>query len=113
MLVMGAWLLLVLRGRRPRRATDDPEKLPPSPDKVRACRCYYYCYQYYWTLFLPRGKVRPADKLQLKAATILPLDGLARSKQAPVKRGHGAQYLYRPPQAGAKPAPAAVQYENW
>ena len=27
----------------------------------------------YYTLFLPRGKVRPADKLQLKAATILPL----------------------------------------
>ncbi len=31
---------------------------------------YYYCY---YTLFLPRGKVRPADSLQVKAATILPL----------------------------------------
>ena len=51
----------------------------------------------YYTLFLPRGKVRPADKLQLKAATILPLVGLARSKQDPINRGHGAQYLYRPP----------------
>ncbi len=34
-----------------------------------------YCYYYYYT-FLPRGKVRPADKLQLKAAIILPLVGL-------------------------------------
>ena len=47
--------------------------------------------------FLPKGKLRPADKLQLKAATILPLVGLARTKQDPINRGHGAQYLYRPP----------------
>ena len=58
-------------------------------------------YYYYYTLFVPRGKVRPADKLELKAATILPLVGLARSKQDPINRGHGAQYLYRPPPAGA------------
>ena len=45
--------------------------------------------------------MRPADKLQLKAAAILPLVGLARSKQDPINRGHGAQYLYRPPPAGA------------
>ena len=31
----------------------------------------------------------------------LPLDGLARSKQDPINRGQGAQYLYRPPPAGA------------
>jgi len=37
----------------------------------------------------------------MKAATILPLDGLAKSKQDPINRGHGAQYLYRPPPAGA------------
>ncbi len=37
--------------------------------------------------------MRPADKLQLKAAIILPLVGLARSKQDPVNRGHGAQYM--------------------
>ena len=55
------------------------------------CCCYYYYYCCYYTLFLPRGKVRRADKLQLKAAIILPLVGLARSKQDPVKRGHGAQ----------------------
>ena len=52
---------------------------------------------HYYTLSLPRGKVRPADKLQLKAAIILPLVGLARSNQDPINRGHGAQYLYRPP----------------
>ncbi len=47
--------------------------------------------------FLPRGKVRPADKLHLKAATVLPPVGLARYKQEPTNRGQGAQYLYRPP----------------
>ena len=52
---------------------------------------------YYYTLFLPKGKVRPADKLHLKAAIILPLVGLARSKQDPINRGHGAQFLYCPP----------------
>ncbi len=51
--------------------------------------------------FLPRGKVRPANKLQVKAAIILPRDGLTRSKQDPINGGHGAQYLYRPPPAGA------------
>ena len=49
-----------------------------------------------------RGEVRPADKLQVKAAKFLPLVGLTRSKQDPINRGHGAQYLYRPPPAGAK-----------
>ena len=33
-----------------------------------------------------RGKVRPADKLQVKAAKFLPLVELARSKQDPVNR---------------------------
>ena len=37
----------------------------------------------------------------IKAANILLLIGLARSKQDPINRGHGAQYLYRPPPAGA------------
>ena len=36
-----------------------------------------------------------------EAAKILPLVGLARSKQYPINRGHGAQYFYRPPPAGA------------
>ena len=65
----------------------------------------YYCY--YYTLFLPRGKVRPADKLQLKAAILLPLVGLARSKQDPINRGRGAQYLCCPP-----PARASMLYVN-
>ena len=38
----------------------------------------------------------------VKAAKILPLVGHARSKQDSINRGHGAQYLYRPPPAGAK-----------
>jgi hypothetical protein len=38
----------------------------------------------------------------VKAAKILPLVGRARSKQDPINRGHGAQYLDRPPPAGAK-----------
>ena len=45
--------------------------------------------------------MRPADKLQVKAAKFLPLVGLARSKQDPINRGHGAQCLYRPPPDGA------------
>ncbi len=43
--------------------------------------------------------MRPADKLHLRAAIVLPLVGLARSKQDPSNRGHGAQYVYRPPPA--------------
>ena len=45
--------------------------------------------------------MRPAGKLQVQAAKFLPLVGLARSKQDPINLGHGAQYLYRPPPAGA------------
>ena len=40
-----------------------------------------------------------AKMLQLKAADILPLDGLARFKQDPINRGYGAQN--RPPPAVA------------
>jgi len=47
-----------------------------------------------------RDKVR-LQQAAIKAATILPLDGLAKSKQDPINRGHGAQYLYHPPPAGA------------
>ncbi|EIE22539.1 hypothetical protein COCSUDRAFT_33311 [Coccomyxa subellipsoidea C-169] len=53
------------------------------------------------TRFTCRRQGASADKLHVKAATILPLVGLARSKQDPIIRGHGAQYLYRPPPAGA------------
>ncbi len=70
-----------------------------SPMCAFMSKCLLF-YSYHYTLFLPRGKVRPADKLQLKAAIILPLVGLARSKQDLINRGHGAQYLYCPPPAG-------------
>jgi hypothetical protein len=44
----------------------------------------------------------PRAKLHVKAGKVLPLVGLARSKQDPVTCGCGAQYLYRPPPAGVK-----------
>ncbi len=65
---------------------------------------YYF---YYYTLFLPRGKARPADKLQLKAAIIF------RSKQDPINRGHGAQYLYRPPPAGANATAKMISFAQF
>ncbi len=52
-------------------------------------------------LFLPKGKVRPADNLQLEAAKILPLVGFATFKQDTINLGHGAQILDSPPPAGA------------
>jgi hypothetical protein len=58
----------------------------------------YYYYQKYDTHFLPQ---EARYELQVKAADILPLVRLARSKQDPVNRGHGAQYLYCPLLAGA------------
>ena len=47
-----------------------------------------YCY--YYTLSCQKVCRQAA----VKAAKILPLDGLARSKQDPINRGHGAQYIY-------------------
>ena len=49
-----------------------------------------------------RRRGAPADKLQVKAANILPLSGIAGSEQDPLTRGHSAQYLYRAPSAGAR-----------
>ncbi len=40
--------------------------------------------------------MRPADKLQMKAATILSLVGLARSKQDPINCGHGRSIYSAP-----------------
>ena len=48
---------------------------------------------YHYTPFLPKGKVRPANKLQLKAAHSPTPVGIPRSKQDPINRGHGAQYI--------------------
>ncbi len=46
--------------------------------------------------------MRPADKLHVTAATVLPLIGRARSKQDAINCGHGAQYLFRSRPAGAQ-----------
>ena len=46
--------------------------------------------------------MRPADRLQLKNAKFLPLVAFARFKQDPMNRGHGAEYMYRPPPARAR-----------
>ena len=58
-------------------------------------------YYYYRTPFLPSRKNTYADKLHVKATKILPLVGLARSKQDPINHRHVAQFSNRPPPAGA------------
>ncbi len=50
------------------------------------------------TSFSCRRQGASADKLHVKAAKFLPRVGLSRSKQDPINPGHGAQYLYHPPQ---------------
>ncbi len=62
-----------------------------------ACFSNYY---YYYTLFLTKTRC-VCRQAAVKAAEILPLDGLARFKQDPINRGHGVQYLHRPPPPGA------------
>ncbi len=47
-------------------------------------------------------KVRLQHELQMKAATILTLVGLAKSEQDPINCGHSAQHFYRPPLAEAE-----------
>ncbi len=61
------------------------------------------------TRFPCRRQGASADKLHLKAAKFLFLVGLARSKQDPINSGHGAQYMYRPPLAGANLLPVILQ----
>ena len=68
---------------------------------VWPCCAQGYYYYYYYTLFLPEARC-VCRQAAVKAAKILPLDGLARSKQDPINRGHGAQYLYHPPPARAQ-----------
>ena len=62
-----------------------------------------------YTLFLLEARC-VCRQAAVKAAKIWFLDGLARFNQDPVNRGHGAQYLYRPPPAGAewKHVPAGI-----
>ncbi len=88
------------------RLLPDPREPAVSTalNRAAACECMpgvqgsHYDYD---TLFLAKRQVASADNLQLKAAKIPPLDGLARSKGNPINRGHGAQNLYRHPPTGA------------
>ena len=64
----------------------------PSPEGWH----YYY---YYYTLFLP--KARCVCRQAACKGCQISLVGLARSTQDSINRGHVAQYLYRPPPAGA------------
>ena len=57
------------------------------------------CTTFHYMLSLPEARC-VCRQATVKAARIPPLVGLARSKQDPINRGHGAQYLYRPPPAG-------------
>jgi hypothetical protein len=59
-----------------------------------------------------RQKRQDASALKLKATAfqILPLVGLPRSKQDPIKRGHGARYLHRSPQDEAN---CVTQERDW
>ena len=58
-------------------------------------------FSFYCTLYLPKGKVRPADRLQIKAASIPPFAGLAKSKQDPLNhRRSCARYYTIPLQPG-------------
>ncbi len=58
-----------------------------------------YGFFFYYTLFLPEARC-VCRQAAVKAAKILPLDGLARSKQDPINRVHGAQYDTAPRQPG-------------
>ena len=60
--------------------------------------------QEYYNYYITRSSCREARcvcrQAAVRAAKILPLVGLARFKQDPIKGGHSAQYLHRPPPAG-------------
>lgn len=72
------------RGQQPQRTS--PQLLPNHIEItiyiIKCCSCR-------------KRQCASADKLQAKAAEILPLVGLARPKQDPINYGHGAQYLLR------------------
>ena len=56
-------------------------------------------------------QVASAYKLQVKAANILPVVELARTKQDPINRGYGARCLYRPSPAGAMASKASIMWQ--
>ena len=55
-----------------------------------------------YTLFLPKEARCVCRRAASKGCRILPLVGLASSKQYTITRGHVAQLLYRPPPARAR-----------
>ena len=71
-----------------------------SPSHPQVIQSWNGIYFYFYTPTCQKRQGAPADKLHIKAAKILPLVGLARSKQDPINRGHGAQSLFRHPPAG-------------
>jgi hypothetical protein len=62
---------------------------------------YLYCYYFVFlrTCWSSQSRQGASEEtLQVKAASFLPLVGLARPKQDPINRGYGAWYLYHPHQ---------------
>ena len=51
-----------------------------------------------------------ADKLQVRAARIIPFVGFAKPKQNSITGGHGAQYICRLPPAGASERLSAAHH---
>jgi hypothetical protein len=69
----------------------------PKVAPNRSIRLYYILHY-----FPAKRQSVSADKLHVKAANILPLVGLARSKQDPVNNGHGSQFHTGPRQPGLR-----------
>jgi hypothetical protein len=95
--------------RREEPSTEPPAQSTAPKSGSRAC-CLnqtlppygtQYSYYYHYTGFLPKEAGCVCRQAAVMAAKILPLVGLARFKQDPINRGHGAQYLYRPSPDGA------------
>ena len=64
------------------------------------CRCY--CISIITRCFCQKRQGSSCRQAAVKAAKFRPLVRLARSKQDPINRGHGAQFLHSPPPARAK-----------
>ena len=68
--------------------------------EMAACFPKYFCVLHQtFTRFSCLEARYVCRQAAVMAAKILPLVGLA---QDPINRGHGAQYIYRPPPAGAR-----------
>ena len=84
--------------------------------QMLSCKASLLQYHFYYTLSCLEARC-VCRQAAVKAAKILPLVGLARSKQDPINRGHGPQCLYRPPPAGANMVGRFTanpgQHANW